>query len=57
MNLDEIADSPLHFFARLAVRRDGGNNNDDAVTCEQFRNKADAADIGIAVLAAEAEAL
>src|SRR5262249_38731137 len=53
----EVRDAFLHFFARLAIRRNGGDHDNHAVAREQLGDEADAADVGIAVLAAETKAL
>ena len=45
-------DAPAHF----AIRRDGGRDGDHAVARKQLADESDAADIFIAVLAAEAQA-
>jgi hypothetical protein len=47
----------FHFFARRTVRRNGRHDHDHAVARKQFAHKTDAADIGVAILAAEAQAL
>src|SRR5438552_9061435 len=55
--LDERADLPPHLVADCSIRRDGGSDHDDPVPREQFGDVADATDVGVAVLAREAQAL
>src|SRR5438477_2262353 len=57
VHLDERADLAADFVAHRAVGRDRRADHHHAVAGEQVRDVADAADVGVAVLAREAEAL
>src|SRR5262249_44562979 len=57
VDLEEAADLLALLVAHLPIRRDGRGDRDDAVAREELRDVADAADVGVAVLLAEAEAL
>src|SRR4051794_4760255 len=54
-DLDEVRNPRAHFIAHRAIRRDGGRNRDHAVAREQLTDKADAPDVFVAVLLAEAQ--
>src|SRR5437868_3733450 len=56
VHLDERTDLAAHFVAHRAVRGDRRADHDHAVARQQLRHVADATDVGIAVLAREAEA-
>src|SRR2546429_4724024 len=57
VHFDERADLATDFVAHRAVGRDRRADHHHAVAGEQLRDVADAADVGVAVLAGEAEAL
>src|SRR5260370_37333139 len=57
VHFDERTDRAAHFIADGAVRGNGGGDHDHAVAGEQLRDVADAPDVGVAVLAREAQAL
>src|SRR2546430_10595365 len=57
VHFDERADLATDFVAHRAVGRDRRADHHHAVAGEQVRDVADAADVGVAVLAREAEAL
>src|SRR6185437_3961097 len=57
MDLHEVCDLPFHFLTRLAIRGDCGDYGNDAITCEQLRDKPDTPDVRITILACEAKAL
>ena len=58
VDLDEAASAFARTSSRIvAVGRDRGRDRDDAVAREQVRDEADAADVRVAVLLREAEAL
>src|SRR5579884_322757 len=56
VDFDEIADLLARPLASFAVGRDGSRNTGHAVARQQAAHKSDALDVGIAVLAAEAQA-
>src|ERR1035437_911667 len=55
--LDEVADGSAHLVPHVAVRRDGRRQRNHAVARQQARYEADAADVLVAILAREAQAL
>src|SRR5262249_2852730 len=58
VDLDEaLADHLADGVTRLGVGRDGGDDDAGAVARQQLGDEADAQDVGVAVLAREAEAL
>src|SRR3990172_7262982 len=57
VDLDEVANLGAHLVANAAVRRDGGGDDGDAVAAQQVGDEADAQDVGVAVLLAEAQTL
>src|SRR5581483_9075801 len=56
VDLDEVADESAVLVADIAVGRDRGRDDGDAVAGEEVGDEADAEDVGVAVLLAEAEA-
>src|SRR6266542_2981620 len=57
VHLHEVAHRGAHPVARLPVRRDGGDHHHHAVLGELARDVADAGDVGVPVLVAEAQLL
>src|SRR5579884_3458033 len=57
VDFDEIADLLARPLTSLAVGRDGGRNTGHTVARQQAAHEGDALDVGIAILAAEAQAL
>src|SRR5437588_7723917 len=57
INLDKIADFSTCPFACFAVRGNGGRDTNHPIAGQQVTDKSDALDVGIAILAAETEAL
>ena len=57
MDLDEVVDPAAHLVAHGLVRGDRGRHRDHTVPGEEARDVTDPADIGVAVLFREAEAL
>jgi hypothetical protein len=57
VHLDEVADHLARLVADLAVRRDRGGDHGHAVAAQQVRHERDPANVGVAVLLAEAQAL
>src|SRR5205085_2273931 len=55
IDLDEIADHLPHFIAHGAVRRDRCGDRCYAVARKEVADKADAPDVGVAILFREAE--
>src|SRR5215469_400198 len=57
IDLQEVADGPTGLVAELAIRRDRGDENHDAVARQQFCNESDAANILISIGLAKTEVL
>src|SRR5258708_6994929 len=52
MNPDEPVDARTNFVAHGAIRGDGGNNGDHAVTRKELAHEADPSNVGVAIFLA-----
>src|SRR5438270_466265 len=53
MDFEKIVDHVSYFVANCPIRRNCGNQDHNAIACEQMGDKSDSADVLVAVFAAE----